>query len=139
MLLVKQWHSNDTNSRRKPNLFPDAPNVYCIMEQTLPWTRLPRYSSIRFAINRYNKLTVGKSTLLNALFSTQFATMSGTRQQTTKGIWMVASESMLVMDVEGTDGRERGQDQDFERKSALFSLSVASVLLINMWVSLYLR
>lgn len=39
----------------------------------------------------------------------------------------------LVMDVEGTDGRERGEDQDFERKSALFSLATAEVLLVNMW------
>ena len=37
------------------------------------------------------------------------------------------------MDVEGTDGRERGEDQDFERKSALFSLAIAEVLIVNMW------
>lgn len=40
---------------------------------------------------------------------------------------------MLVMDVEGTDGRERGEDQDFERKSALFSLASSEVLIINLW------
>lgn len=40
---------------------------------------------------------------------------------------------VLVMDVEGTDGRERGEDQDFERKSALFSIAVSEVLLINIW------
>jgi hypothetical protein len=40
---------------------------------------------------------------------------------------------VLVMDVEGTDGRERGEDQDFERKSALFSMAVAEVLLVNIW------
>lgn len=60
---------------------------------------------------------------------------------------------VLVMDVEGTDGRERGEDQvslpphlspvshanlllrtqDFERKSALFSIAVAEVLLVNIW------
>jgi hypothetical protein len=34
---------------------------------------------------------------------------------------------LLVMDVEGTDGRERGEDQDFERKSALFSLASSEV------------
>jgi len=37
------------------------------------------------------------------------------------------------MDVEGTDGRERGEDQDFERKSALFSLAGTEVLLVNLW------
>lgn len=69
---------------------------------------------------------------------------------------------IMVMDVEGTDGRERGEDQvsqlpvlavlvdssspvgppfpfaplrhqDFERKSALFSLASSEVLLINLW------
>ena len=57
------------------------------------------------------------------------------RQQTTKGIWMCPSKysSTLVMDVEGTDGRERGEDQDFERKSALFSLASTEVLIVNMW------
>jgi hypothetical protein len=39
----------------------------------------------------------------------------------------------LVLDVEGTDGRERGEDQDFERKSALFSLAVSEVLIVNIW------
>lgn len=41
--------------------------------------------------------------------------------------------NVMVMDVEGTDGRERGEDQDFERKSALFSLASSEVLLINLW------
>lgn len=40
---------------------------------------------------------------------------------------------VLVMDVEGTDGRERGEDQDFERKSALFSLASSEILIINLW------
>lgn len=58
--------------------------------------------------------------------------------------------NVLVMDVEGTDGRERGEDQviqpkllsrslldfvlqDFERKSALFSLASSEVLIVNIW------
>ena len=40
--------------------------------------------------------------------------------------------NVLVMDVEGTDGRERGEDQDFERKSALFSMASAEVLIVNL-------
>lgn len=63
------------------------------------------------------------------------------RQQTTKGIWMSKNkkessgmaENILVMDVEGTDGRERGEDQDFERKSALFALATSEVLIVNLW------
>lgn len=51
------------------------------------------------------------------------------------GIWLCPSSysSTLVMDVEGTDGRERGEDQDFERKSALFSLASTEVLIVNLW------
>ena len=68
------------------------------------------------------------------------------RRQTTKGIWMsknrkegtrggatAMAENILVMDVEGTDGRERGEDQDFERKSALFALATSEVLIVNIW------
>ncbi|KAH9942378.1 root hair defective 3 GTP-binding protein [Epithele typhae] len=75
-------------------------------------------------------------TLLNRLFGTNFDVMDETRrQQTTKGIWMCKGKGMnvLVMDVEGTDGRERGEDQDFERKSALFSLASSEVLIVNIW------
>lgn len=43
------------------------------------------------------------------------------------------AENILVMDVEGTDGRERGEDQDFERKSSLFALATSEVLMINIW------
>ncbi|CAO1617569.1 unnamed protein product [Parajaminaea phylloscopi] len=80
--------------------------------------------------------STGKSTLLNKLFGTSFDVMDETRrQQTTKGIWMCrgADMNVLVMDVEGTDGRERGEDQDFERKSALFSMASAQCLIVNMW------
>ncbi len=80
--------------------------------------------------------STGKSTLLNKLFGTNFDVMSeSARQQTTKGIWMCKGLKMnvLVMDVEGTDGRERGEDQDFERKSALFSMASAEVLIVNLW------
>ncbi|KAJ1660408.1 Dynamin-like GTPase that mediates homotypic ER fusion [Dispira simplex] len=86
----------------------------------------------------FGSQSTGKSTLLNGLFGTKFAVMSEkARAQTTKGIWMSQARTqgmkMLIMDVEGTDGRERGEDQDFERKSALFSLATAEVLLVNMW------
>jgi len=80
------------------------------------------------------------------LFGTEFGVMSETdRRQTTKGIWMSKNkregadgaqkmaDNILVMDVEGTDGRERGEDQDFERKSALFALATSEVLIVNIW------
>jgi GTPase Era involved in 16S rRNA processing len=87
-------------------------------------------------VSVFGSQSTGKSTLLNRLFGTSFDVMDETkRQQTTKGIWMCPSSysSTLVMDVEGTDGRERGEDQDFERKSALFSLASTEVLIVNLW------
>ncbi len=98
-------------------------------------------------ISVFGSQSTGKSTLLNHLFKTEFSVMSETqRRQTTKGIWMSTNkrpvaagdaagmaDNILVMDVEGTDGRERGEDQDFERKSALFALATSEVLLVNIW------
>ncbi|KIM98881.1 hypothetical protein OIDMADRAFT_127328 [Oidiodendron maius Zn] len=99
-------------------------------------------------ISVFGSQSTGKSTLLNHLFGTQFGVMSeNERRQTTKGIWMSKNkrggtegstshgmaDNILVMDVEGTDGRERGEDQDFERKSALFALATSEVLIVNIW------
>ncbi|KAG8882818.1 Dynamin-like GTPase that mediates homotypic ER fusion [Tulasnella sp. 332] len=87
-------------------------------------------------VSVFGSQSTGKSTLLNGLFGTTFDVMDETqRQQTTKGIWMSPAKgaSIMVMDVEGTDGRERGDDQDFERKAALFSLASTEVLIVNLW------
>ncbi|KAF9303103.1 Dynamin-like GTPase that mediates homotypic ER fusion [Mortierella antarctica] len=84
----------------------------------------------------FGSQSTGKSTLLNRLFGTDFDVMSeNARKQTTKGIWISKGQDMklLIMDVEGTDGREHGEDQDFERKSALFSVATSEVLIVNMW------
>ncbi|KAH1091028.1 hypothetical protein J1N35_018285 [Gossypium stocksii] len=82
----------------------------------------------------------GKSTLLNHLFHTNFREMDAFmgRSQTTKGIWIAKCAGLqpctLVMDLEGTDGRERGEnDTAFEKQSALFALAVSDIVLINMW------
>ena len=93
-------------------------------------------------ISVFGSQSTGKSTLLNALFQTDFSVMAESdRRQTTKGIWLAENKSaakgmadnILVMDVEGTDGRERGEDQDFERKSSLFALATSEVLMVNIW------
>ncbi|KKA19276.1 Protein sey1 [Rasamsonia emersonii CBS 393.64] len=100
-------------------------------------------------ISVFGSQSTGKSTLLNHLFGTKFSVMSDLeRRQTTKGIWLSKNklesqgtadasarmaDNILVMDVEGTDGRERGEDQDFERKSALFALATSEVLIVNIW------
>ncbi|KAJ3701927.1 hypothetical protein LUZ61_005632 [Rhynchospora tenuis] len=82
----------------------------------------------------------GKSTLLNHLFKTNFREMDAFkgRSQTTKGIWMARGVNIepltIVMDLEGSDGRERGEDDTaFEKQSALFALAVSDIVLINMW------
>ncbi|KAJ7522279.1 hypothetical protein O6H91_18G004300 [Diphasiastrum complanatum] len=82
----------------------------------------------------------GKSTLLNHLFHTNFAEMDAfkRRGQTTQGIWLTRAAGIdpftIVMDLEGTDGRERGEDDTtFEKQSSLFALAVSDIVLINMW------
>ncbi|KAJ0698960.1 putative P-loop containing nucleoside triphosphate hydrolase [Helianthus annuus] len=86
----------------------------------------------------------GKSTLLNHLFHTDFKEMDAFKGRqasifvTTKGIWMARCAGIepctIVMDLEGTDGRERGEDDTaFEKQSALFALAVSDIVLINMW------
>lgn len=95
-------------------------------------------------VSVFGSQSTGKSTLLNALFDTEFGVMDEkARGQTTKGIWMGAASQksskskadIIILDVEGTDGRERGEDQDFERKAALFALATSEVLIVNMWES----
>ncbi|RZC49795.1 hypothetical protein C5167_018218 [Papaver somniferum] len=89
----------------------------------------------------------GKTHTLESFFRTNFREMDAfrgrqfffiLRSQTTKGIWMEKCADIepctLVMDLEGTDGRERGEDDTaFEKQSALFALAVSDIVLINMW------
>ncbi|CAB4302916.1 unnamed protein product [Prunus armeniaca] len=53
------------------------------------------------------------------------------------GIWVAKCPTIhpftLVMDMEGTDGKERGEDTAFEKQTTLFALAVADVVLINIW------
>ncbi|KAF2006181.1 GTP-binding protein Sey1 [Amniculicola lignicola CBS 123094] len=119
-------------------IFNENLNIYLAVEKVIP-------AGFNYhLISVFGSQSTGKSTLLNFLFGTQFGVMSEQeRRQTTKGIWMsknkkegggrTMAENILVMDVEGTDGRERGEDQDFERKSALFALATSEVLIINIW------
>lgn len=59
--------------------------------------------------------------------------MSKNKREYADGGAKKTADNILVMDVEGTDGRERGEDQDFERKSALFALATSEVLIVNIW------
>ncbi|ONI11434.1 hypothetical protein PRUPE_4G106600 [Prunus persica] len=76
----------------------------------------------------------GKSALQNHLFTTQFA--NSRRSQTTNGIWIAKCVGIepctIAMDLEGADGRERGQDDTFKVQSTLFALAVSDIVLINI-------
>eukprot|EP01105_Mastigella_eilhardi_P007232 TRINITY_DN18739_c0_g1_i1.p1 TRINITY_DN18739_c0_g1~~TRINITY_DN18739_c0_g1_i1.p1 ORF type:complete len:873 (-),score=304.54 TRINITY_DN18739_c0_g1_i1:71-2659(-) len=87
----------------------------------------------------------GKSTLLNLLFGTKFRVLNAqlTRTRTTHGVWLGFpktrgyaagnEDSVVLLDVEGTDGTCREDNISFERKTSLFSLALASVLIVNLW------
>jgi len=82
----------------------------------------------------------GKSTLLNALFGTSFREMNAMhgRKQTTRGVWVAKAPKCherctIVLDMEGSDGRERGEHDTYEKQTALFAMAVADVLIVNMW------
>eukprot|EP00915_Cephaloidophora_sp_WS-2016_P007746 GHVH01010666.1.p1 GENE.GHVH01010666.1~~GHVH01010666.1.p1 ORF type:complete len:801 (+),score=133.39 GHVH01010666.1:116-2518(+) len=90
----------------------------------------------------------GKSTLLNALFGTEFDVMDSHlgRSQTTKGLWLSRDtrtepidattnrQPLLIIDVEGTDSKERGEDRvSFEHRASLFALALSDVVVMNMW------
>lgn len=147
---TKHSSSSPPQPGRKPYLNPGRWDATQLTTPSFCSTSLNEYlneTNVADAGFNYHLISVfgsqstGKSTLLNHLFGTEFSVMSETeRRQTTKGIWMsknkkegAMADNILVMDVEGTDGRERGEDQDFERKSALFALATSEVLLVNIW------
>jgi len=79
----------------------------------------------------------GKSTLLNHLFHTGFAVLDAKSgiHQTTLGIWASPGDTknIMVLDVEGTDSKERGEENTaFEKKTSLFSLALSEILMINV-------
>ncbi|KAK2959235.1 putative SEY1 like protein [Blattamonas nauphoetae] len=88
----------------------------------------------------------GKSTLLNHLFGTRFDVMDAStgRNRTTIGTWLGKSatppefasneRTLLILDAEGTDSRERGDtSRTYENQSSLFSLALSEVVIINLW------
>ncbi|CAI9101953.1 OLC1v1000127C1 [Oldenlandia corymbosa var. corymbosa] len=109
---------------------------------------IDRHLNLAFENDRIGAVSVigvqssGKSTLMNRCFSTKFQEMDGSQgpQQTTRGIWIQKCSSpeghrnILVLDTEGTDGRERGQEGNgaFERQTTFFALAMSNVMLLNM-------
>ncbi|KAI9264261.1 root hair defective 3 GTP-binding protein-domain-containing protein [Phascolomyces articulosus] len=87
-------------------------------------------------VSIFGSQSTGKSTLLNQLFGLSFTVLDKQKGpgQTTKGIWIACANELpiLVMDVEGTDGSQRGEDKNFERKSALFAMATSDVVIFNL-------
>ncbi|XP_021819622.1 protein ROOT HAIR DEFECTIVE 3 homolog 2-like isoform X2 [Prunus avium] len=97
---------------------------------------------ISYAVVAIMGQSSGRSTLMNHLFQAKFREMDANsgRNQTTKGIWIakcVGIEPCTIamdLDLEGTDGKERGEDDTaFEKQSAIFALAVSDIVLINMY------
>ncbi|KAH3760959.1 GTP-binding protein [Pelomyxa schiedti] len=87
----------------------------------------------------------GKSTLLNLTFGTTFEVMdeSIARTRTTLGVWASIPRvpmpggkegSLIVLDLEGADSAARDEDNSFERKTSLFALAIAGIVMINIWL-----
>lgn len=62
--------------------------------------------------------------------------MSRLPTSSVQGIWCgkARGQGTLVLDVEGTDGREKEDQKAFEGKSALFCLALTDVMMVNMWM-----
>lgn len=90
----------------------------------------------------------GKSTLLNHVFATTFPVLDAPkrgRRRTTLGVWaalaapptdvpLAQAVPTVVLDVEGTDSRERGEGaRAFESRTTLLALALSDVVLVNMW------
>eukprot|EP00741_Cyanophora_paradoxa_P010917 tig00020553_g10554.t1 len=124
-----------------------SPYLHVIDSDGAYTPRLEEFLQLAGILNRGDEFSVlaimgcqsgGKSTLMNRLFGTEFRVMNpDVRSQTTRGVWMAGTKtdaSAIVMDLEGSDSRERGEaGVAYERKIALFALAIADVLMVNMW------
>ncbi|CAN0016093.1 unnamed protein product, partial [Phaeothamnion confervicola] len=87
----------------------------------------------------------GKSTLLNALFGTDFPVLDASTPgpmalgRTTVGAsedGQTASDrqQLVLIDLEGMQGRERGAGAvDFDSRTALFAVIAADAVILNLW------
>ncbi|XP_044507749.1 protein ROOT HAIR DEFECTIVE 3 homolog 2-like isoform X2 [Mangifera indica] len=111
-----------------------------VLDRFVRPTKLPNCGLAYKIVAVIGPQSSGKSTLLNHLLGTEFKEMDASegRSQTTRGIWIGKCDgivpSTIAMDIEGTDGSERGEDDTaFEKQSALFALATANIVLINIW------
>lgn len=77
----------------------------------------------------------GKSTLLNALFGTDFHVLAANAPpgRTTEGLWCTAASSTLIIDSQGSDSIEGGDaGKVFERRAATFMVALSGAVIINI-------
>ncbi|URD87698.1 GTP-binding protein that may be involved in cell development (By similarity) [Musa troglodytarum] len=85
------------------------------LDRFLKAVKLADYGLSYAVVSIIGPQSSGKSTLLNHLFGTNFREMDAFkgRSQTTKGIWIAKGVGIepctIVLDLEGTDARERGE------------------------------
>lgn len=106
----------------------------------MPFKSLPGLLHFFFWFHRCcTFLIIG--TLLNLLFGTSFQVLNAeTRGRTTLGVWLSFPENaperlkdkVVVLDVEGTDSTQRDDNNNFERRAGLFTLSISSAFIINI-------
>ncbi|CAM9594971.1 unnamed protein product, partial [Hapterophycus canaliculatus] len=82
----------------------------------------------------------GKSTLLNALFGTGGVGKRRTREVAAKKAAAPAPRAaaqapFVLVDVEGTQSRERGgaDGMEFDSRTTLFAVMAADVIMLNLW------
>lgn len=81
----------------------------------------------------------GKSTLLNKVFGCDFevGSRSAVSSATTKGIFACkasSSPTVVALDVEGSDSRERGRDgRAYQARCAGFVALISDIVLLNLW------
>eukprot|EP00917_Polyrhabdina_sp_WS-2016_P011401 GHVP01025143.1.p1 GENE.GHVP01025143.1~~GHVP01025143.1.p1 ORF type:complete len:333 (-),score=51.35 GHVP01025143.1:536-1534(-) len=85
-------------------------------------------------------LTSGKSTIINEVFGTEFATMNSSDKSrpTTKGICMhivhfesnCTKKPLVVLDIEGTDFLNGNGDC---KPSTIFCVALADLVIVNLW------
>lgn len=94
-----------------------------------------------------NNTSLLKGTLLNLLFGTSFQVLNAeTRGRTTLGVWLSfpsnaperLKDKVVILDVEGTDSTQRDDNNNFERRAGLFTLSVSSAFIINIKQKVFL-
>lgn len=113
---------------------------------SLPAAQAPALTNKFVVVAVLGPQSSGKSTLLNKMYKTVFPVLdAGTgRHQTTRGVYATLVDNrldgssgmpMVIVDMEGSDGIERAiaEEENLEKKLGLFALSLADVLMVNVW------